>query len=1716
VDRDAGPARGRAGTGAPPLMERYAGRYGLLKQLGRGGMGEVSLAVDLNTGAEYALKRLNLRGTGLGGNLLRAEFEALARVRHPAIVRVVEFGFDFEDSPFLVMEHVPGWPADQVVRPGAWDALAIVASRIVAGLEALHAAGIVHGDLKPGNVLVGPLGDDGRPRDVRLVDFGLAALVERDAEGHRGTPGYTAPEVVAGGAPTPAADLYALGATLFALAAGRPPFEGADVGTTLSRQLAGPPSALPLEEAGVAPGWIRLILQLMATAPAERPRGAADVRRAIDSIAPAARLSLSERLSAQTLIGRDRELARLERVWRSTAKGARSLLLTGESGIGKSALLDAFAVRGTLAGRSVIRVSGAVSGEPAAAWRVVVRRVAAEARVDWTTLPAELRAVLEDHASAPDEPALAAIAARLAEWVRKLALPDGGPCILLDDADALDAASLRALRRSMLEGDSAPALWVLARRNEAGSVSDEERLLISAGASELLALEPLDREAVTRLAASRLGAEPPAEFVEFLWHRAAGHAGLTVEAMRAAADAGVLHDEELGIRVDAEGLAALPALADFEATRLRRLATLGEEPTRAARVLAVRAVPMELESLRRIDAGISAAALSALQAQGLAARDHEGRWSLVPPAMAARLLESVSADDVRAIHAAILAAGDLSPHEAFVHRRGVGDREGALEAAEQAFAESGEPLLATDAAALAAPQDVGVAARWLERAARAWMDRGRYANAAPLVERALEIDSDPSARPDRWGMLTTCHIRNGNLDGVATAAAAAKREQLTDAAMALIRTNEAARLSALGKNDEALAVAREAVAFGEKSGSASALGTARQTEGMSLLYLGRMEEALNLAESVAGSFSNSGNLLGELRARMLRAHLVALMGRPAEAESLFRAILESARQHHVRLIIEEVSAGHSQILVTLGRWTEARQAQAEALRISLEDARPFHVANGMANLALIDGLMGTLDHARREVPRSYWLCRKHSPRDLAGVLRARAQVSLARGRTSEARHWAERAAARARRDALPDQVDWSVLEMLRAASREGDWGTVAGLAEGRLRRKSRAGSVADVALSVAAGRAAIRIGPLEAAVDRLAAIDAWPASASGAYASALKEQLRAEIALLKSGSQQPASLGDHCLELLAALPAVPDRAAAALEMARLALEHRPDVGEAIRRWLEVAIADFERLGDRRGREQALLLSLRWYRDHFVPRALPAREQDLLEAVGRLLESMSEVTALLQRAMRMAVEQFEAERGLLFLIEPETRQLEIRAEHGNMDPTSRRDAATYSSRAVERVTQSGDSLLIEDTEASPTGASPSMKRLGLGSIMCVPLFRAGRVIGAVYVDHPRRGAFHRDDRKLLEGFAHLMAIAIERSLGEEEVRRANEALVGENLSLRQEVESRYHPSGVIGTSAAMMRVFAVVERAAQVNSTVLLTGENGTGKEKLARVLHHSGKRKGGPFVTVNCGAIPETLLESELFGILPRVASDVGGRDGRFVEANGGTLFLDEIGEMPPKAQVALLSVLTNREVTPVGSGRPIPVDVRVIAATNQDLRRRIDEGQFRLDLFFRLNVIPIEVPPLRERKADIPALARFFAEHFARLQERPVPKLSPEFVAALMQSDWPGNVRELQNYVERVMAMTPEGTLYPLRQPGDNAQNPRARSTPGKGSLADQLADLERRILILAMERASGNQSLAARDLGMTEQTLRYRLKKHGLASSRRISRTRNKRRKP
>jgi DNA-binding NtrC family response regulator len=332
------------------------------------------------------------------------------------------------------------------------------------------------------------------------------------------------------------------------------------------------------------------------------------------------------------------------------------------------------------------------------------------------------------------------------------------------------------------------------------------------------------------------------------------------------------------------------------------------------------------------------------------------------------------------------------------------------------------------------------------------------------------------------------------------------------------------------------------------------------------------------------------------------------------------------------------------------------------------------------------------------------------------------------------------------------------------------------------------------------------------------------------------------------------------------------------------------------------------------------------------------------------------------------------------------------------------------------------------------------------------------------------------------------------------------LKSENRILHSQLRTKYRFDSVIGSSGALRGVLEIVSKVADSDSIVLITGESGTGKELIARAIHYNSRRAERPLVTVNCGAIPEELLESELFGhVRGAFTNAIANREGRFTVANGGSIFLDEIGDMSPNLQVKLLRVLQERTFEPVGSSKTEHVDVRVIAATNQELEQAIRDGRFREDLFYRLNVIPIEVPPLRERREDVPLLAQHFLDVLNRERDTKIESISDEAMARLCGYGWPGNVRELENLIERLTILRGDGEIgvedLPASFSRSESATPRAPKIPESGlSFRDVVDDFETDLILQALEQTGWNKNRAARLLELNRTTLIEKIKKKGL----------------
>jgi len=429
----------------------------------------------------------------------------------------------------------------------------------------------------------------------------------------------------------------------------------------------------------------------------------------------------------------------------------------------------------------------------------------------------------------------------------------------------------------------------------------------------------------------------------------------------------------------------------------------------------------------------------------------------------------------------------------------------------------------------------------------------------------------------------------------------------------------------------------------------------------------------------------------------------------------------------------------------------------------------------------------------------------------------------------------------------------------------------------------------------------------------------------------------------------------------------------------------------------------------------------------------------------------------------------------------------------------------------------------------------MKREGMQSLCAIPLLSSERCLGVLFFMAAREAAFQELRRDLLDQVGSAVAVALDHCLAYEEVRDLRDRLVRENVYLQEEIR-RAHPfDELVGSSSTLLAALRKVDRVAATNTSVLILGETGTGKELIARAIHSRGARRDRPLVKVNCSAISAGLVESELFGhVKGAFTGALERRVGRFDLADGGTIFLDEVGELPLETQVKLLRVLQEQEFEPVGSNRTVRVNVRVIAATNRDLQEAVRTGRFRPDLFYRLNVFPIEVPPLRERRADIADLVMFFLSRFARNLGKRVSAVAPETLEHLTAYEWPGNVRELQNVIERAVVLC-EGPileidrdLIPLPTATAHASEPATPSATPEAALANELTgkvapavppvglapleEIERRHIAAALESTAGvihGPKGAARILKLHPNTLRSRMEKLGISYKRSVHET-------
>jgi Nif-specific regulatory protein len=501
--------------------------------------------------------------------------------------------------------------------------------------------------------------------------------------------------------------------------------------------------------------------------------------------------------------------------------------------------------------------------------------------------------------------------------------------------------------------------------------------------------------------------------------------------------------------------------------------------------------------------------------------------------------------------------------------------------------------------------------------------------------------------------------------------------------------------------------------------------------------------------------------------------------------------------------------------------------------------------------------------------------------------------------------------------------------------------------------------------------------------------------------------------------------------------------------------------------------------------------------------------DLLE-VSQTLGSTLNLKASLARVLELLEENHGTISGTVILRDEDTGDLLVEAATGSSATAARQARYRVGEGITGRVVQSGRPVVVPRVSREPlflnrSGVYPKTARGGKDeelSFVCVPIKVDTKTVGALGVALAYdKDCNYDEEAKFFAIVGSMVGQALRvQKLVEGERRR----LLDENTKLRQELKERYDLRNIVGNSRPMQQVYEQVAQVAPTTTTILIRGESGTGKELVAHAIHYNSPRAKKPFIKVSCGALPENLIESELFGYEPGAFTDARAqKKGRFELAHGGTLFLDEVGELSGSTQVKLLRVLQEREFERLGGVTPIKVNVRLVAATNKDLEQAVKDGTFREDLYYRLNVFSVFLPPLRERRPDISLLADHFVEKYAAAHGKDVRRLATTAIDMLMSYHWPGNVRELENSIERAVLVCEGGVIHAHHLP-PSLQTAEVSGTLPRRSLEEAMGSYEKDLIVDALKTARGNRAKAARLLDSTERIIGYAVQKYGIDCTR------------
>lgn len=1644
------------------------------------------LALDRVAGIEVALKALSIEAKPWLEHALSREFQMLSGLAVPGVARVLDFGLMPAENgrahdhrqPFFVRTYIEGLTLKEAIDGNHVHGVDVLECMVQLAhiLASVHRAGMVHGDIKPNNIIL-----DGRGNPW-LIDFGLAGY-HAGGSLRGGTPAFMAPELLKGESPTTQSDVYGLGATLWYALTGHAPFKRAS-------ELADATSARALEVASRA----------LCPEPSKRTAAASEFAAALEAIAPSLKKERAYQVFVPPMLRGDEanvtdlEL-RVQRHLRHTKKEREpwSAWIAAEDGMGKSALLTQLRWRLQLSGIFVLHVD--------------VRSHDAMGAME--SLAQQTRMWLQDNSSqdmsqsmrdSGEDANFARLAKDMDELARRMPF-----ALLIDNLDRAQVGMLEWLR-ALLYGNAKGALAVVAT----GRVLPEELAF-----DTHVTLEALGPAQVHQLTDAALGSVDDSVH-RAIWQRTQGHPAQTLALLARLSDRGALSASDV----------RLCEISD--AVRARHLALYKE---------------------------LSPEAQTLVQALVLAGGSFPKCMLQIPPPTSASEQTQRSSDtllpgltELERVHVVQRQGADVVlSHEALsqiVKTTASGESQHHLAA---------ELLERPDATAFSLEQ-------------RAWLalSSGKTTLMAMHVPAACErgLKAGAISQVARWYMEWLPYVKGEErhtitLQLVELYQALGEYEKSVSILQSVLSDHA---VSTERKAHARLMLGRVKAAQGDFAASLEeleAMGLPLGTSDRSLwfkerakayLNLGNYTQALHVTEEGLACTGSDDPACIELLTSSGMAH--EYLGQPDQAAHCYERALGLAQRHDRKADEANVLNYMAIAKHRSGDFNAAYELYASSLKLARQLEDIGSIALFSLNLGVIEVLRG--HYAKAEHHYAVAITSAKRAGKLSSDLMARANLAhlhVATGRYEQARNQIE--------DVMKDAVRLGIKRVQAQAQ--------ALMADINVRHEHQADGFKDyddaIALYASLGQqrevAETHLDAVESALvyqipSDLAACETHLKAAACVLDEVYSEDVRSRFAVLEGfcqvklghAEQAAASLEQALAE--AKTRADRDlmwRASAALAQvyvkqpmqAYAYLREAHDVLCEIANglpqdsqdtfwadtWKREIKANYERATQLKGRTmQEIEISQK----DMIERD---RITHLLDIVRRLV-SEERLDRLLERITDGAISFFRAERGFVVLANA----------HGQLETHTARALGAASDGALSR--SIAEAVFIDNTPIVTTDAAGdarlseyrSVHNLMLRSVACVPIQGTSGVLGVLYLEHrSRRGRFHDHDLELLIAFADQAALAIEKTRMLEALRArtteledANAALAKAHqaqtrmLDLRTEellqaqrelqgshgkLSSNINSYGMVGQSTALRHVLERIERVAGSRVPVVVYGESGVGKELVARAIHESAQRQA-PFVAVNCGALSEGLLESELFG---HVKGSFTGADrdrrGVLAQAAGGTLFLDEIADMPPRMQANLLRVLQNGTYSPVGSEREEHVDVRIITASQQHLRQLVQEGRFREDLFYRLNVIEISVPALRNRKEDIPLLCEHFLAKQAAGDANKHKRLSHEALDALRRFDWPGNVRQLEHVLLNACILAHGSVIEAKDISFPDLTKPTESAMQMVLLPADEEAyDGQERLRMLnALSAHQWNRAAAARALGMPRRTFYRRLKSHGIA---------------